>query len=70
MRHRLDELLASWLPEGSLYSVGGRVRDEFRAELNEEPEAAKDLDYVVVGVPAAGLAERLARLGRAAERER
>ncbi|MBV8602626.1 MAG: hypothetical protein JO359_13760, partial [Candidatus Eremiobacteraeota bacterium] len=50
--HPLDERLASWLPKGSLYSVGGRVRDELRADVAADGAAAvKDLDYVVVGVP-------------------
>ena len=55
MKAALDDLLASWLPPGSLYSVGGRVRDELRAEIEGAADGAsdgsKDLDYVVVGVP-------------------
>jgi tRNA nucleotidyltransferase (CCA-adding enzyme) len=47
----LDERLAAWLPAGSLFSVGGRVRDEVRAEAEGAQDVAKDLDYVVVGVP-------------------
>ncbi len=55
----LDESLAAWLPPGSLYSVGGRVRDELRGT----PEGSKDFDYVVVGVPQDELIARLAPHG-------
>jgi putative nucleotidyltransferase with HDIG domain len=47
---RIDETLAAALPDGSLYAVGGRVRDELRSELDGEARIAKDLDYVVVGI--------------------
>ncbi len=50
------------LPEGTLYAVGGRVRDEVRTELDGRNRDAKDLDYVVTGV---GLDDLIARLGRA-----
>ena len=61
--HPLDERLASVLPAGSLFAVGGRVRDELRAQ-NEPVAAAKDLDYVVVGVALDELRARLSALGR------
>lgn len=64
MKHPLDESLAAWLPPGSLYSVGGRVRDELRAEVEGVPDRAKDLDYVVLGVPQAELIARLTRHGK------
>ena len=47
----LDERLAAWLPVGSLYSVGGRVRDQLREEIEGVPSPRQDLDYVVLGVP-------------------
>ena len=62
--HPLDEKLAAVLPAGSLYAVGGRVRDEIRSELLGETLPIKDLDYVVAGVPFDDLRERLGRLGR------
>jgi tRNA nucleotidyltransferase (CCA-adding enzyme) len=60
----IDRLLASVLPPGSLYAVGGRVRDELRAELEGIPLVAKDLDYVVTGVGLDELVERLQQVGR------
>ena len=47
----IDALLAAALPEGSLYAVGGRVRDELRAQFEPAPVSSKDLDYVVTGMP-------------------
>lgn len=64
MKQALDDALAAWLPPGSLYSVGGRVRDEIRAELSGAQDVAKDRDYVVVGVPQDSLIEVLGRHGR------
>jgi tRNA nucleotidyltransferase (CCA-adding enzyme) len=62
--HPFDLRLAEVLPPGALFAVGGRVRDELRA-AHEGPEvAAKDLDYVVTGVSAEDLRERLERIGR------
>jgi tRNA nucleotidyltransferase/poly(A) polymerase len=60
----MDTKLASVLPPGSLYAVGGRVRDEVRATVEGAEPAAKDLDYVVTGVPLDDLKARLAPLGR------
>jgi tRNA nucleotidyltransferase (CCA-adding enzyme) len=62
--HRADKILAAVLPRGSLYAVGGRVRDELRAELAGAPAPAVDSDYVVTGVSLEGLRERLEPLGR------
>ncbi len=59
-----DRVLAAALPEGALFAVGGRVRDELRAELRQAAPSHKDLDYVVTGVGAQDLRERLARIGR------
>lgn len=61
----LDQKLAAVLPSGALYIVGGRVRDEIRAELaGTEAPAVEDSDYVVVGVPLPALAASLATVGR------
>lgn len=64
MKHHLDELLAAWLPPGSLYSVGGSVRDELRAEIEGTPDRSKDLDYVVLGLPQDELIARLEPHGK------
>ena len=60
----IDRALAAVLPAGSLFAVGGRVRDEIRHETEGAAVDAKDLDYVVTGLPAADLEERLRTLGR------
>jgi len=62
--HPLDAQLAAVLPPGTLYAVGGRVRDELRAALDGRDAATKDLDYVVTGVPFDALSELLGTLGR------
>ncbi len=63
--HPLDDRLVAALPEGSLYVVGGRVRDEVRADLAGVDEApVADSDYVAVGIPVNELVERLIGLGR------
>ncbi|MGB8908951.1 MAG: HD domain-containing protein [Candidatus Cybelea sp.] len=62
--HALDERLVAALPEGSLFVVGGRVRDEVRAKLAGVEAPAADSDYVVVGLPLRELVERLIGLGR------
>jgi tRNA nucleotidyltransferase (CCA-adding enzyme) len=59
-----DLALAAALPAGSLYAVGGRVRDELRRETEGARVALKDLDYVVTGIPPEELEERLKRVGR------
>jgi putative nucleotidyltransferase with HDIG domain len=61
----IDAALAAVLPSGALYAVGGRVRDEVRAALDGGARPAKDLDYVVLGVPADDLIERLRAVGPA-----
>jgi tRNA nucleotidyltransferase (CCA-adding enzyme) len=53
------------LPPASLYAVGGRVRDELRSHDDGIVRAAKDLDYVVVGVAFDDLVARLGTLGPA-----
>jgi tRNA nucleotidyltransferase (CCA-adding enzyme) len=60
----IDRLLAGVLPSGSLFAVGGRVRDELRREIEGARIALKDLDYVVTGVSAPDLEKRLKTLGR------
>jgi tRNA nucleotidyltransferase (CCA-adding enzyme) len=62
--HPLDARLAQALPDGALFAVGGRVRDELRAAAESVEIAAKDLDYVVVGVALDELRARLEPLGR------
>ena len=60
----IDARLAAVLPEGSLYAVGGRVRDELRAAREGLAIPAKDLDYVVTGLPVVDLRRRLEQVGR------
>jgi tRNA nucleotidyltransferase (CCA-adding enzyme) len=60
----LDLILSQALPEGALFAVGGRVRDEIRAETEGTSVPLKDLDYVVTGLTAEYLRERLERVGR------
>jgi putative nucleotidyltransferase with HDIG domain len=60
----VDRSIAEVVPEGTLFAVGGRVRDELRRQIEGLPIALKDLDYVVTGVPASELEQRLRRLGR------
>jgi tRNA nucleotidyltransferase (CCA-adding enzyme) len=62
--HPMDARLAAVLPAGSLYAVGGRVRDELRSSIEDPSIATKDLDYVVTGVPLEDLVARLRPLGR------
>jgi tRNA nucleotidyltransferase (CCA-adding enzyme) len=62
--HPLDRRLAEALPADSLYAVGGRVRDEFRALLEAVVDPPKDFDYVVAGVPLAEVVDRLRPIGR------
>jgi len=59
----MDERLIEALPPGSLYVVGGRVRDEIRTAASGEVVAA-DSDYVVTGLNLDDLAERLRPIGR------
>ena len=60
----IDRAIADVLPAGTLFAVGGRVRDELRRDIERLPIALKDLDYVVTGISGADLEERLRRLGR------
>jgi tRNA nucleotidyltransferase/poly(A) polymerase len=60
----LDFRLAEVLPPGSLFAVGGRVRDEIRASLGQIQTPPADSDYVVVGVPLTELVERLSQNAR------
>jgi putative nucleotidyltransferase with HDIG domain len=64
MRHPLDDVLTATLQGAEVYAVGGRVRDELRSELDGKERPAKDLDYVVGGLPQDQLLEKLARIGR------
>ncbi|MBV9737684.1 MAG: HD domain-containing protein [Candidatus Eremiobacteraeota bacterium] len=57
--HPLDARLAELLPPNSLYAVGGRVRDELRADVQRIDLPRKDLDYVVTGIDLDSLREHL-----------
>jgi tRNA nucleotidyltransferase (CCA-adding enzyme) len=61
----IDARLVAALPPGSLFAVGGRVRDELRAALDGRDAPAKDLDYVAVGLGLDDLVARLRPLGAA-----
>jgi putative nucleotidyltransferase with HDIG domain len=61
--HPLDRPLADLLPAGSLYAVGGRVRDEFRALIDASVAPPKDLDYVVVGLTLEDVLARIDAIG-------
>lgn len=61
----IDTRLAGALPPGSLFAVGGRVRDELRSTIDGIPRPVKDLDYVAVGIDLEPLVARLATVGRA-----
>ena len=65
LAQKFDALLAGALPPGSLFAVGGRVRDEVRAQVENIDIPVKDLDYVVTGLSFADLQKRLEPLGRA-----
>ena len=52
------------LPPGSLFAVGGRVRDELRQAAQEGDLPHKDLDYVVTGMSFSELERRLETIGR------
>ena len=60
----LDERLSEVLPAGSLFAVGGRVRDELRSALDRIQLPRKDLDYVVTGLTLEELLGLLRPLGR------
>jgi tRNA nucleotidyltransferase (CCA-adding enzyme) len=61
----LDARLAAILPGDSLFAVGGRVRDEIRAQEGQiETVAGADSDYLVAGVALEELVERLRLIGR------
>ena len=62
MKHPLDEPLAHAFP-GTVYAVGGRVRDEEMAEILGRALEHKDSDYVVVGLPLDEVRRRLETIG-------
>lgn len=62
--HDFDRRFAGVLPPGSLYAVGGRVRDELRAAIDGVAVPAKDLDYVVTGVSLEALTAAMRSIGR------
>lgn len=59
----VDRALAQTLPAGTLYAVGGRVRDELRRDIEGAEVDLKDLDYVVTSVSATDLEKCLSTLG-------
>src|SRR5579872_641328 len=59
-----DRALVDAVPSGTLFAVGGRVRDELRRQFEDAHVALKDLDYVVTGVEPAELEQRLRGIGR------
>jgi putative nucleotidyltransferase with HDIG domain len=61
----IDRRLAAALPEGSLFAVGGRVRDQLRFDDHQmaEPDDA-DLDFLVADITTERLLECLRPLGR------
>lgn len=62
--HPFDRLFTAVLPTGSLYAVGGRVRDELRSEIDGISVPAKDLDYIVTGVSLDMLSAAMRQVGR------
>ena len=60
----IDRALSEVLPPGSLFAVGGRVRDEVRSGFDGVARPAKDLDYVATGIELEDLVERLSRVGK------
>ncbi|MDE2573289.1 MAG: HD domain-containing protein [bacterium] len=63
MKHPLDAgLLRAF--GGAIYAAGGRVRDEEMAAIHGSGAEHKDVDYVVVGLPAEEVRARLERIGR------
>jgi len=62
--HPLDRVLVETLAPGVVYAVGGRVRDEFRSNLDGTIAPPKDLDYVVTGLAIEELIARLRSVGR------
>jgi putative nucleotidyltransferase with HDIG domain len=60
----LDATLAAALPLGSLFAVGGRVRDDIMAKIEGGEPPGRDFDYLVVGLDFPELQEQLSRLGR------
>jgi tRNA nucleotidyltransferase (CCA-adding enzyme) len=62
--HPLDPVLVEALAPGVVYAVGGRVRDELRAQAGPAVAAPKDLDYVVTGLSLDDLTAKLRGIGR------
>jgi tRNA nucleotidyltransferase (CCA-adding enzyme) len=60
----VDARLAEVLPRGSLFAVGGRVRDEVRSAVEGVSPSGKDLDYVVTGTSLNELVRCLTAIGR------
>jgi tRNA nucleotidyltransferase (CCA-adding enzyme) len=62
---QFDSLLVRTLAGGRIYAVGGRVRDEFLAEIGRPQEGIPNLDYLVTGLPLEEVIRRLGAVGKA-----
>lgn len=61
----LDSLLVRTLVGGRVFAVGGRVRDEFLAEIGRPQPQNPDLDYLVAGISLDEVIRRLGAVGKA-----
>ena len=61
----VDKALASVLHNGTIYSVGGRVRDEILIGMGRDVYRNPNLDYLVTGVSLDDVLGALQKLGRA-----
>jgi tRNA nucleotidyltransferase (CCA-adding enzyme) len=64
VRHSLDDVLVAAVVPADVYAVGGRVRDELRAQIDGIERPPKDLDFVVTGVSLDDLLAALRTVGR------
>jgi len=64
-QNEIDSLLMGILQDGTVYAVGGRVRDEVLAQLGTPVPGEPNLDYLVTGMPLPDIIEHLSRVGRA-----
>ena len=64
--NEIDAAILEALPDGGVFSVGGRVRDEVLAELGRaNPDDKPNLDYLVTGLTVEQIIAALAPLGHA-----
>lgn len=65
MKHsEIDQLLVRTFPEGVVYAVGGRVRDELLIQMGHSCQVSQDADYLITSVPLNEMETRLSRHGR------